>query len=156
MDSQPAEAGPSSAPASTQAAVGTQSAAEASKTTPVVILCIGMAGSVSAALILLPDKRKAHTDYVVGQDDPHAALQLSLAFQEYSSVYPQPRPRGHSHAILCQYRYTGYRRLQRGHEAVSGGMSLYCYSCRAEDRLQVQSRPEWRYLDGLEPLYDQV
>ena len=110
------------------------------KKKPVVVLCIGMAGSVSATFAFPFGHRpgcqgrpsrtrcmelKGRVLTVSGQDHTHAATQLVPPLKRHATLHPQPRPCRYAHALLCQYRHQGYSRLQGGHEAVSSPATLF-------------------------------
>jgi NAD-dependent oxidoreductase involved in siderophore biosynthesis len=67
---------------------------------PVVIMCIGMAGSVSLLARHHPVVYPRPSQLTpTGQDDTDAASELAPTLKELSSLYPQPRPCSRAHAI---------------------------------------------------------
>lgn len=97
------DAGPSTA---TRAQAGVE------EKKPVVILCIGMAGSVSSSL-----GTRGMTN-MTGQDDLDATSELLSPYSEQASIHPQLGSGSGTYAIQRQYRYQGYGGLQGSNEAV--------------------------------------
>jgi hypothetical protein len=87
---------PSTAAPAPEASTSQSGDAQADKKEPVVIICIGMAGSVSFSTLLMSSSQGIHiltclvVISIIGENDVDATPQLILAQPEQASIHSQP------------------------------------------------------------------